>query len=161
MGDLDGARIYLAARFARQAELRAAADELEEAGAKVVARWLYSPRALAEQELGSDLRGSEMAAMDLADIQSADVCIAFTETAGSPTGRGGRHTELGIALALGLRIIVVGPREHVFHCLPSIEHYETWSDVQHRLLSQDNQVALVNYPVEVETASSEKIAAVR
>jgi hypothetical protein len=39
-----------------------------------------------------------------------------------------RHTEFGIGLALGKRLILVGEhREHVFHYLPVVEVYETWA----------------------------------
>ena len=41
--------------------------------------------------------------------------------------RGGRHAEFGIALALGKRVIVIGPRENVFHALPAVERYESWA----------------------------------
>jgi hypothetical protein len=81
--------------------------------------------------------------MDFDDVREADVCIAFTEPADGPQGRGGRHTELGIALALGQRVIIVGPREHVFHCLPDVERYERWPEARDRLLAADaSQVEL-------------------
>lgn len=74
-----------------------------------------------------------MARMDLDDVRSASVCIAFTESPGQAQGRGGRHTELGIALAMGLRVILIGPREHVFHCLPDIEQFDTWEEARDAL----------------------------
>lgn len=120
------ARVYLAARFARQAELREVAAELRAAGVEVTSRWLGSERALRSEDLDAHGRAAQLAQMDFEDLTSANVCIAFTEDSRAPTGRGGRHTELGIALALGMRVILVGPREHVFHCLPSVEHYPDW-----------------------------------
>lgn len=42
--------------------------------------------------------------------------------------RGGRHVEFGMALALGKRVIVVGPRENVFHLLPEVEVHVNWND---------------------------------
>ena len=71
--------------------------------------------------------------MDFEDVRHADVCVAFTEAPDEAQGRGGRHAELGIALGLGHRVIVIGPREHVFHCLPQIEHFESWDEAR-RLL---------------------------
>jgi hypothetical protein len=128
---LRDSRVYLAARFARQTELRGVAEELEESGASVVSRWLTSPSALAPVELVAGGRAAEMALMDLEDLRRATICVAFTEEASSEsTGRGGRHTEVGLALAMGLRVVLVGPREHVFHCLPSIEHYATWQEAR-------------------------------
>jgi hypothetical protein len=124
---LVGKRIYIAARFARRAQLTVVARELEAAGAELTSRWLTTtPGPLESDQLDPDSLGGQMALMDLADVRSADVCIAFTESPGEAQGRGGRHTELGIAIALGRRIILVGPREHVFHCLPEIEQFDSW-----------------------------------
>ncbi len=64
---------------------------------------------------------------DMDDVQAADALIAFTEPRRGE-GAGGRHVELGMALAWGKRLLVVGPREHLFHTLPSIEAYPTWTD---------------------------------
>lgn len=74
-----------------------------------------------------------MASMDFEDLARSDMCIAFTEAEGA-RGRGGRHTELGIALGLGLRVILVGPREHVFHCLPGVEQYADWPGARRALV---------------------------
>jgi crossover junction endodeoxyribonuclease RusA len=65
----------------------------------------------------------DFAADDFQDIKSCDLLIAFTEADMHP--RGSRHVELGIALALGKKIIVVGPRENVFCCLPQVMHLPT------------------------------------
>lgn len=61
---------------------------------------------------------------DLEDLRAADTVISFTDEKGG--GKGGRHVEFGVALALEKRLILVGPRENVFHTLPEIEHYPTW-----------------------------------
>jgi hypothetical protein len=61
---------------------------------------------------------------DLEDLRAADTVISFTDEKGG--GKGGRHVEFGVALALNKRLILVGPRENVFHTLPEIEHYPTW-----------------------------------
>src|SRR5207253_872573 len=69
--DVRGTRVYLAARFARQAELRRVANELRAAGAEISARWLFSPAPLDHAELAASGRGAEMAIMDLADLRSS------------------------------------------------------------------------------------------
>jgi nucleoside 2-deoxyribosyltransferase len=125
-----GARVYLAARFARQPELRDIAEELHCAGAEVTSRWLGSERSLEQFELTGDGRSAELARMDIDDLKAAEICIAFTENGDGPSGRGGRHTELGIALALNLRVVLIGPREHVFHCLPTVERYASWQEAR-------------------------------
>lgn len=50
--------------------------------------------------------------------------MCFTPLDGS--GRGGRHVELGYALALDKSIWLVGRREHIFHSLPQVKHFDSW-----------------------------------
>ena len=45
---------------------------------------------------------------------------------GVPSTSGGLHAEFGMALALRKRLILVGPRENIFHTLPQVEHREGW-----------------------------------
>lgn len=77
---------------------------------------------------------------DISDLLAADTIIAFTEPPRSSASRGGRHVEWGIALGINcfaadrgiihraFRLIVVGPRENLFHWLDEIEHFETWHE---------------------------------
>lgn len=127
-------RVYLASRFARQSELRQIARELEADGFEVTSRWLLSPSPLADDELHDSGPAADFAQMDFEDLRRAHICIAFTEPASEPRpGRGGRHAELGIALGLGLEVLLVGPREHVFHCLPRIKQCRDWADARRQL----------------------------
>ena len=134
---LCGHRVYLAGRFARRQELRLIAAELKMAGAQVTSRWLQAELPLDAQELQLAGRAAQLAQMNFEDVSRADVCISFTEQDGAPQGRGGRHTELGIALATGQKVILVGPREHVFHCLADVEHYPSWKEARRTLCPQD------------------------
>ncbi len=128
--------VYFAACFSRREELRGYAAELREHGFVVTSRWLDSPAKLRADELRREGRGAEVARMDLEDVRGADVCIAFTETVDTgERGRGGRHTELGIALGLGRLVLIVGPREHVFHCLPDMVHHPNWLSARRWLCS--------------------------
>ena len=129
--------MYIASRFARRDEMKGIAAELEGHGFEVTSRWLDSASALLPDELDATGRAAALAMMDLEDVHRAGICVAFTEPPEETTpGRGGRHTEFGIAVALGLRVVLVGPREHVFHCLPSIENYATWDEARAALLSR-------------------------
>lgn len=128
--------MYIASRFARRDEMKGVAADLEGHGFEVTSRWLDSPSALLPGELDTTGRAAALAMMDLEDVHRAGICIAFTEPPEeTKPGRGGRHTEFGIAIALGLRVVLVGPREHVFHCLPSVENYETWEEARAALVS--------------------------
>jgi hypothetical protein len=78
-----------------------------------------------QSELNSDPDSlSHYGIADLQDILAADTVISFTEVGG---GKGGRHVEFGYALALGKHMILVGPREHIFHTHPAVEHYADWT----------------------------------
>lgn len=111
---------YLAADFARQAEMRDVRRRLAESGYRVTARWLdvdETPQQDAAMiggvaSAGDHLRLAECAYMDLNDLRAADVFVQFTT---GERARGGRHVELGAALAWHKRVAVVGPLEHVFH----------------------------------------------
>ncbi len=56
-------------------------------------------------------------------------------------GTAGGTSELGMALVLGLRVIVVGRREHVFHYLPEAELVANWPEAL-RLLAQSFDAAV-------------------
>lgn len=146
---------YIAARFDRRDEMHYVVRLLkEELEITVNSRWITDEpvivNAPAEEQEG--LR-QQWAMYDMVDVLDADTFIAFTEDlsrAGSgkiwldgigsvPEGiyipsvwaRGGRHVELGIALAKAyydpgdMRMIVIGPRENIFCSLPTIEQYTT------------------------------------
>lgn len=130
-------KIYVAGRYGRRGELLQKAITLESFGWTVTSRWLAGK----EEErpsLKSGDNGDEtiipikakaiFATNDLADIDEASNFIAFTEAPNEGPPRGGRHVELGYALATGKRIIVIGYRENVFCCLERVEFYETFDD---------------------------------
>lgn len=121
--------IYLAARYSRREELNRYAAELRAAGHTVTSRWLEGNHEIDDQGLSAEAKAEErtrFALEDWHDLNEASWCISFTEPPRSTNTRGGRHVEYGAALALGMRCIVIGPRENVFHCLPVIEHHSDW-----------------------------------
>ncbi len=72
-------------------------------------------------------RGNE----DYLDIQRSDMVAILTDV---PSTSGGFHTELGIALALDKRLLLVGPRLNVFHFMNKIEHYANVDALVARLI---------------------------
>lgn len=143
-------KIYLAARYGRRLELCQVRDRLLKRGHPVCARWLDGAHQIDDQgaPLGEDGEravesgGPEAAKMahhfateDETDIILADTVVCFTEPPRSiafassslvaAASRGGRHVELGLALAHGKRVIVVGHRENVFCWLERVEFVET------------------------------------
>lgn len=129
-------RVYLASRFSRLPELLEYKRQLEEVGIEVTSRWLLG----GHEWSGTDddalpcFAAARFAAEDLADIEAAEFIVCFTEAPRSGPSRGGRHVEMGFALASAKPIIVVGHRENVFCCLPEIEFASTWEEAYRRLV---------------------------
>jgi nucleoside 2-deoxyribosyltransferase len=113
-------KIYLAAPFGDREKMEAIADRLKALGHTVVARWVYG---------GEDgLTRSEIAILDLDDVDAADTIVSFTFPRGTLFFGGGRHVEFGYALAKGKRLVVIGHRENVFHHFPGVEVYPSVED---------------------------------
>jgi hypothetical protein len=111
-------KIYIAARYDRRFEMLGVAAALIRAGHEVTSRWIEGGRG-GEPEIIA-------AVEDVGDLTRADCIVTFTEAPerGVPwAARGGRHVEFGLALAMGKRVCVVGPRENVFHHLLHVEVY--------------------------------------
>lgn len=147
-------RFYFAGAYARRAELEQRAIEFEAAGlGEVMSRWLLDPQESVDTGLSAgQLETPEQVAaawrwgqQDIDDLTGSDAIVSFT----GHGERGGRHVEHGMAMALhaemrgvtsgGFRLIVVGPREHVFHCHPATEVYATWDEfIQHETERETN-----------------------
>jgi len=153
-------KIYLASRYSRLQEMQLIANELQTAGHEIVSRWVQGNHQIDDEDLNPvcwqksrqvgysahrDNERARFAIEDWEDLHQADVLVCFTEPPRSTNSRGGRHVEFGIALSLRLRVIIVGPRENVFHCLPAVEWYPNLASFCHTC-------QLINTPEPVMTA---------
>jgi nucleoside 2-deoxyribosyltransferase len=125
-------KVYLAAQYARRDEMCIVAKHLQEVGVEVTSRWLAEQESLSS-DMGdhSDDFYKTTAAIDLEDIDRADVLVFMAESPLVGIKRGGRHVEFGYALAKGKRIFVIGFKENVFHYIPGVEHFIGIEDVVH------------------------------
>lgn len=116
-------QIYLAARYTRLGEMQQWRITLESIGHVVTSRWINGSHQIDDgQTIDATIDEKiRFATEDVEDLTSAEVVIAFTEPPRSGHSRGGRHVELGMALALRKRVIVVGHRENVFCWLPQVQ----------------------------------------
>lgn len=131
-------KFYLAARYSRREELCGYREQLQAMGHTVTSRWLNGDHQISDTGLnvGNDPEADQFtiaererfAAEDLQDVLAADVLVAFTEPPRSTASRGGRHVEFGVAIGQPMPVAVIGPRENVFHCLPSVLHCETFDE---------------------------------
>jgi nucleoside 2-deoxyribosyltransferase len=110
-------KFYIAALYGRRDEMRSYEKRLVAMGHEPTARWLWE-----NDESNWDVGSS----MDIADIDEADTVITFTQPRGSFNSGGGRHFELGYAFAKKKPIVLIGPREIVFHHLPQIMRYDNF-----------------------------------
>lgn len=124
--------LYLAGPYTARDVLARHRTEAEQHGHKVYARWLDGNHEIATnreyEQAAAPADRARWAREDLADIDTADALVAFTiEAAGRGGGKsGGRHIEMGYALARRKRVILVGRPENVFHWLPSVELVTDW-----------------------------------
>jgi hypothetical protein len=117
-------KIYLASRYSRLEEMQLVSQVLGSMGHEVTSRWIMGGHQISDRGLNEGAQETlrqRFAVEDLEDVVAAECVISFTEEPRSSLTRGGRHVEFGLALGLGKRLIVVGPRENVFHCLPQVE----------------------------------------
>ena len=120
-------RIYIAAPYAARAQVADAATFLAEHGHECTSTWKDGSREIHDGTVGTsavstDEEVTKHAGGDLKDIKDSDLLVAFTSEYVTRTQdiperwlhTGGRHVEMGYALALELPIIVVGTPENVF-----------------------------------------------
>src|SRR5215471_3432129 len=124
-GGAEGMSFYLAGRFERREELRGYALRLRELGHDVTSRWLdnHGLSAQLDPKFGEE---------DITDVMASTAFIQFSENPTTAFCRGGRHVELGIAIAMAATrrtypVYIVGPVETVFHatrCITGI--FDDW-----------------------------------
>jgi nucleoside 2-deoxyribosyltransferase len=125
--------IYLSSRTGRRDELLVAAADCEASGLVVASTWLHAEPVDPEDPAAA----AAAAERDLRDLRTAEIFIGFTEPMASASrGRGGRHLELGVAVALNKQILLVGPEyEHIFHRIGDIALYPDWPTAREALVS--------------------------
>lgn len=103
-------RIYIAAPYPLRHEAIQVMQRLEADGHTVTSRWLKRESQMSHEE----------ATNDLADVAAADVLLALHPPDWHERGKGGRHVELGYAVALGKTVVLWGQRTNQFHHLRQV-----------------------------------------
>ena len=127
-------KIYLAARFSRRDELRGYRDDLQKYGQTVTSRWLDQGDQDNEGIVEQVAEASTHAYVDLHDVQEADMVVSFTENPYEVATRGGRHVEFGVGYILHKAMVIIGPRENIFHCCAGVEQFDDWGSFMKSLL---------------------------
>ena len=130
-------KVYLAASFSRQAEMRRLRRRLKQHDIVVTSRWLDEHTCPKNQPFDEFMQ--EMAEIDLYDILAADVFVRFTDgdvhvgkltkTVPASLATGSRHFECGYALRHGKPIVVVSGYQNVFDYLSIIKHVKNVDDL--------------------------------
>ena len=110
--------VYITAPYPCRDRAVEAMNILEGWGCAVTSRWLKQDDELTEK----------YALEDLADVAAADVLFVINPEGWENSGTGGRHVELGYALALGKRIVLLGARSNIFHYISSITVVSTMEE---------------------------------
>ena len=134
-------KVYLAARYSEKNKMSAQADIFKSRGIIVTSTWLeeaHSPD-VQMSEIHTDLLTC-YAENDLRDVIAADWLVFSSVEPTTPTVRGGRHVEFGYALAMNKHILVVGPKENIFHHLSDIWHVSDWESALNFLVSKKGEL---------------------
>lgn len=108
------ALIYVAASFFRLKDAARLRAYLRAAGHGVNSRWIDGGAELAAtgEYFSADAEMARYAAIDCEDVMAANTLVQIT---GDKQTHGARHSELGMAMATGKRMVLLGPREQIFH----------------------------------------------
>jgi nucleoside 2-deoxyribosyltransferase len=125
-------KIYLAGQYARRDEFRKYRDVLTLAGYEITSNWLNEVNPLTTK-MGDDTDEfyRETALLDFEDIDRADAILFIAEDPHVGIPRGGRHVEFGYAMGKAKQILVIGPKENVFHYIPGVKHYSSLREFVH------------------------------
>lgn len=135
-------RVYLSARFERQKEMRVYGEQLRAEGIEVFSTWPELDLPSRDGFSGIAPERRAMAAMlDVQQVAASNLVVIFSD-GDDPDPRGGKHVEMGLALALSKRLLLVGRQENAFHDLPDVEHCEDWPAASARILELRNSDAL-------------------
>ena len=117
-------KMYFSGSFDARETIQAHAKEfVDRSYGTVTSNWLLEPEVRVIDDGREDWVLRARANEDRIDVERSDAVIVFTDT---PSTTGGRHVEVGIALAHRIPVFVIGPRENVFHYPSDVRQYPTW-----------------------------------
>lgn len=120
--------VYLAAHFSRKNEVRAAAKELKELGIDVVSTWHREKIASNSVMHANNARTWRKNALsDLNELCDCTHFVLFSMGPHKKFSRGSHCWEAGFASARGVKCLVVGERQVIFHYLPGEKICKTWA----------------------------------
>ncbi len=102
--------IFVAASYARKREAAMLADQLRGAGHVIFSRWV---EAEGHTYVCEDDSMRDASRIDMEDLAKCNALVMLNGDNAKNRSRGGKHTELGIAIGKSKRVFVLGPREGI------------------------------------------------
>ena len=122
-------KVYIAASYTNIAAAKELGIKLEIMGFDVLSYWHID----GQSPVDSDYHSASRAMRDFHQVKQCDI---FIELVGDTGSRGGRHTELGLAMAWGKEIILAGgPDDCIFTWLPWLTRFGSVDALLARLKS--------------------------
>jgi hypothetical protein len=117
-----GIKVYVAARYEDRDDALSVKKFLNEHGFAVTSTWLLPSDADNPMEKIKKTPGlcEQLSETAEHDITLSDALVVLSPEKAHRSGTGGRHTEVGIAIALNKGIVLYGSPENVFHYRKSI-----------------------------------------
>ena len=109
--------VYVAARWETKDDAAKLRDALAERGIGCTSRWLEEEPSLGDVP---EEKKRRVAGMDALEVRRAQALVLWNPPEKHRQGTGGCHVEVGMALALGIPVLVVGGGSNVFHWLPGV-----------------------------------------
>lgn len=118
--------VYIGASFVRREEIKELVRPRCRDHWEIVSSWLDQT----ETEYPGPKKLEDYCKRDLKEIKCCDIFVEFNDDPEPGMSGGGRSTELGLAIQLEMKIIVIGKRTNVFHHLPCVRLARDWSEAE-------------------------------
>jgi nucleoside 2-deoxyribosyltransferase len=112
-------KVYIAAPYQEREFAQRMMAELQRDGIVCTSQWLTSEDDLTDEHARKDLR----------DIDRADAVLLINPECYASSGTGGRHVEVGYALARSKPVLLWGSRSNIFHYLNEVTLTPSMADV--------------------------------
>ena len=115
-------KIYIASRWDDREDALLIKKFIEDKGLVCTSTWLtpHDEQGMDALKNAAIEKPRQRAVKDFEDIDDADVYLVYSPKKSHRNGTGGKHVELGWALAHGKRCVLIGERENIFHYHPMV-----------------------------------------
>lgn len=115
-------KIYIASRWDDRDDALMIKKFIEERGLICTSTWLtpHDEQSMDALKKAVIEKPRQRAIKDFEDIDASDVYLVYSPTKSHRNGTGGKHVEMGYAMAKGKTCVLVGVRENIFHYHPAV-----------------------------------------